>query len=362
MASQHRELYSYLDAEGNRKSIRLNGRDKSETDEKFQRFILMGKQAPTLLEFVDTVYRPVFINGLADTTKANYEIFLALYILPFMGDKPMNEIKVDEIQRFYDWMATAGSHGHRKNLNRATIQRVGGLASRIFRVAVEKEIIRSNPFKTTLLSNRGEPATHHKPLSDSEVDRIKRAIPTIEDERQRLYMGLLAYTGMRREEIMGLCWECIDLEQGFGKVKRVVVYPKNSVPIVKETPKTEASERVFIIPQPLKELLEPCAKQSGFVIHGRKPEEPASMSTMKRNYVEAFRAMGIQGRYNNHDWRTTFGAQLKDAGLTSAQGADLMGHADTRMFETVYARARDEGILKHRETIEKLNQPYACGT
>lgn len=32
------------------------------------------------------------------------------------------------------------------------------------------------------------------------------------------------------------------------------------------------------------------------------------------------------------------------------------------MFETVYARARDEGILKHRETIEKLNQPYACGT
>lgn len=351
-----------MDADGNRQSVRLYGKDKRETDEKFQRFILEGRQAPTLKEFVDLVYRPVFIAGLAETAKANYEIFLALYILPFMGDKPMNEIKVDDIQRFYDWMATASQHGHRKDLNRATIQRVGGLLNRIFKVAFEKELIRSNPFKTTLLTNHGEPAKHHKPLSDAEVDRVKRAIPTLEDERQRLYMGLLAYTGMRREEILGLCWENVNLEQGFGKVKRVVVYPKNSTPVVKETPKTEASERVFIIPQPLKELLEPCARESRFVIHGRKPDEPASLSTAKRTYEAVFAALGIKGRFDNHDWRTTFGAQLKDAGLTSAQGADLMGHADTRMFETVYARVREEGVLKHRGILEKINQGYVNGS
>lgn len=34
--------------------------------------------------------------------------------------------------------------------------------------------------------------------------------------------------------------------------------------------------------------------------------------------------LGIEG-YNNHDFRTTFGTQLKENGMTSAQVADLLG-------------------------------------
>ena len=50
---------------------------------------------------------------------------------------------------------------------------------------------------------------------------------------------------------------------------------------------------------------------------------------------------------------------LKENGMTSAQVADLMGHADTRMVETVYARAREEGIKKRRGDLEKMNKQYA---
>ena len=161
---------------------------------------------------------------------------------------------------------------------------------------------------------------------------------------------------------MGLRWEHVNLTEGYGEVKQVVVYPKNKIPVIKSNPKTKASERIFIIPIALKAILEPCQKESGFVIHGRKLEEPASQSTMKRNYESAFQALGIKGRFNNHDWRTTFAVQLKDEGLTSAQGADILGHADTRMFETVYARSRKESILKHRNAVESLNKSYACDT
>ena len=45
--------------------------------------------------------------------------------------------------------------------------------------------------------------------------------------------------------------------------------------------------------------------------------------------------------------------------MTSAQVADVMGHADTRMVETVYAPRRHEGIMKHKNTIELLNNNYA---
>ena len=52
---------------------------------------------------------------------------------------------------------------------------------------------------------------------------------------------------------------------------------------------------------------------------------------------------------------------MKESGLTSAQVADLMGHADTRMVETVYARTRHEGVMKHKNTLELLNQEYIRG-
>ena len=72
--------------------------------------------------------------------------------------------------------------------------------------------------------------------------------------------------------------------------------------------------------------------------------------------------MGLKGKYNNHDWRATFGTQLKERGLSSAQVADLMRHADTRMVETTYARTRHEGVMKHQKTLEMINSEYRIGS
>ena len=46
---------------------------------------------------------------------------------------------------------------------------------------------------------------------------------------------------------------------------------------------------------------------------------------------------------------------LKESGLSSAIVVDLMGHADTRMVETVYARTRHEGVMKQLEAVEAIN-------
>ena len=365
MAYKYRETYTYRDPLGIRQTIRVGGKDKAETDEKFQEFLmgnLQDEKMPTFQAFVDDIYRPTFIQQLAATTQTNYEIYLKKYIFPFLGEMKLSQVSVVTIQQFYDWMASSSQHGYQKDLNYATINRVGGLTSRIFRVAVELEIIKTTPFKHTLLRNRGEKAGHHKPLSDEEIDRVKREIPLLKNENERLYMGLLAYTGMRREEVLGLQWENIHLEQRYGEVEKVVVYPGNSVAVIKENPKTEASERFFIIPQALYDLLAPCRRISGYVIHGEDPEAPASVRAMQSVYRGAFSKLKIKGLFDNHDFRTTFATQMKEIGLTAAQVADLMGHADTRMVETVYARARKSGIMKQRDAIEAINSGYVIGT
>lgn len=309
---------------------------------------------PTLQSFVDETYRPSFMLRLKPTTRENYEQYLRMYILPFLGTIPMKEVTVATIQSFYNYMAEAASHGHKKNLNAATIHRVRGLTSRIFSVAQEMGILSDTPFKNRLLTIRAEQSGHHKPLPDDMMDHVKKTLPTIQDPDLRLYFGFLAYTGMRREEIMGLTWEQVNLPDKMAYVRCTVTYPDRSKPVVQHSAKSQHSIRPILLPDPLVHLLLPLAQPSGFLFGG---ENPWPYATMNRHIAKGKKLLGIDG-YSSHDFRTTFGTQLKESGLTSAQVADLMGHADTRMVETVYARAREEGIRKRRADLDRLNAPY----
>ena len=130
------------------------------------------KKLPTLREFILQEYQPTFIANLEQTTQSNYDQYIKLNILPFMGDLRLDEINVGTIQRFYDWMANAASHGRKKNLNRNSILRVSGLLSRIFKVAIEMGLMSESPIKKTLLRINAEEGGHHTALPDREVTRI----------------------------------------------------------------------------------------------------------------------------------------------------------------------------------------------
>jgi len=354
--SDYRETYHYLE-DKEIKSIRIRARSKTEADEKYCEFLmdLMSQKAkaPSLKTFVEETYKKKFMRGLSPTTAANYINYLDRYILPVLGELPMDSITVTNVQELYDWMANGKKNGLQQDIVSGTITRVGGLLGRIYRIAIDLKVVDDNPLKKTLLTNEGEKSGHHKALPDADVDSVRKKIPHLANEQQRLYMGLLAYTGMRREEIAGLGWEHIHLKEGYGEIKRTVVYPNGKETVVRDKTKTRKSTREFLIPDPLADILKPLAKESGYVIHGRNEDEPASLSTLRRIFRPAFKELGITD-YNNHDWRSTFGTQLKDTGMSSAQVADLMGHADTRMVETTYAPTRHESLMKHKTLINQL--------
>ena len=312
--------------------------------------ISQKKAVPTMREFIEETYEPAFIRNLAPKTVDNYTQYIKLNILPFLGDMRLDEIKVTTIQQFYDWMATAASRGRKKNLNRDTITRVSGLLSRIFKVAQEMGVIDDTPMKKTLLRIRAEEAGHHQAMPDVEIARIKAEIPSLENEEQRLYMALLAFTGMRPEEVYGLRWEDVHLERSYAQVVRAVTYPRNNKPHI-GPPKTDKSSRTVLLAAKVVEILRVAQKAEGFILGG---DAPWCYSKKRRVSDAAFKKLGIEG-YTDADFRTTFGTQLKESGKTSAEVADLMGHADTRMVETVYARTRHEGVMKHLTDVEKIS-------
>ena len=241
-----------------------------------------SNEFPTVRDFVEQIYLPTYIQMLAPKTVENYKQYLKLNILPFLGDMRLNEVTVSTIQQFYNWMAEGSLHGHKKNLNRRSIERIGGLTSRIFKVAFEMKLIDDMPFKNTLLSIRAEPASHHKVLPDSEIKRIKQEIPQMESMKERVFMGLLAYTGMRLEEVLGLRWEDVNLPERYCEITHTVTYPGNNQPCVREGGKTLTSCRTVILPEPLVAILQSVPTQTGFLIGGEHPLCWASYQRMRR--------------------------------------------------------------------------------
>lgn len=358
MASKIRKTYYYTHNDREH-TVRLYGTSEQELDKKFQEFLAalasdstepdMGCSI-TLEEFIRSDYEPTFLPGLKPTTRQNYQRYIDRYIIPFLGRYPLDEINVKHVQQFMNQMAEGKKYGLDQNLCEKTITRVCGLCSRIFRIAVEMHKAKDIPFKSTLLVNKGRESGHHTALPDAELNRIKENIPTLDRPIECLYMGLLVYTGMRREEILGMRWEDINLDARYATVSRAVTYPDNNHPHV-DTPKSKTSFRTVVLAQPLCSILKRYQKSSGFIFGD---EEPLCYVTYQRLRRKCFKQLNIVG-YNNHDFRATFGTQLKENGLTSAQVADLLGHADTRMVETVYARTRHEGIMKNMGAIDLLN-------
>ena len=229
------------------------------------------KTVPTLQQFVDETYRPSFIVGLKPTTQINYENRLKRDILPFMGHMPLDQITLATIQQFYDHMAHASQHGHRKNYNEASIKRVRGLLSRIFAVAKEMKLITDSPIKNRLLQIKAEQSGHHKALPDALIAKVKQKIPTLEDLELRLYFALLAYTGMRREEILGLHWEDVDLDTGTAYVCWTVTYPDQNHPVIQNSAKSKRSIRPVLLATPVLQIIRPLAKPKGFLFGGDTP-------------------------------------------------------------------------------------------
>jgi len=104
----------------------------------------------------------------------------------------------------------------------------------------------------------------------------------------------------------------------------------------------------------LKSILLSSSSRQGFALGGDEPLLP--YSTTKRTFEKAKKALGITG-YNNHDFRITYATQLSKKGLTNKEVAGLLGHADTRMMDKVYAPTRKSRIMKQHDIIEGIMCP-----
>lgn len=88
-----------------------------------------------------------------------------------------------------------------------------------------------------------------------DTDEIVKLISGCEGDKAEIPILLALWLGLRRSEILGLCWDCIDFKKGVVSVERALVRNEYGEFVLKDFPKNEGSRRKLSCPSYILEKL-----------------------------------------------------------------------------------------------------------
>jgi integrase len=235
---------AFRDSDGR---LRFRTVDGSFEDAKALRAELVGKVrkgarvAPSRLTFSD--YADEWIAGLdlRPRTIEGYRYRLERHLRPRFGRRKLAEITTDDVARMVAELKRAGYAGW-------TVNSVLTALSPMMRRAERRGLIAANPVRGL---ERGERATvengEKRILDEAELGKLLAG-----KSSYRVLIALLAFSGLRLGEALGLVWDDVDFEQGFIHVRGQLSRKRERV-----VEKTAGSRReVVLVPQLAKILRE----------------------------------------------------------------------------------------------------------
>ena len=227
-------------------------------------------ETPTVAEYCEKWLLMQSANIRA-TTLIDYSSKVKNYIVAPLGHMYMADVTADDVK-------VAIVRASKKS--ESVYHSVQTLYKSIFRAAVESHIITESPC-ANLSAKGGKKAQDKDALTDEQaatlLDAVKGLPPYV-----FIMIGL--YAGLRREEILGLKWDCVHLDgrAPYLSVRRAW-HTEHNRPIILTDLKTNAAKRDVPLPPQLAECLKAAKKnsKSDYVV-ANSDGDPLSYSQFKR--------------------------------------------------------------------------------
>jgi len=290
----------------------------------------------------DTVRKTTYIKNLTHYNK---------HIKPYFENISLERIKPIDIEKWQNKLVN-------ENYAQSTISRYKNIFYAILEKAYKNDIIKENPFKKVNQPKAKQIAINLLLEDDSRIS------PFNEDELKVMftfegYLGyliyLIAFTGMRPSEVLGLDWKDIDYEN-----KRIAVYKSAAGGAVSNT-KTKSSTRyVDILPNleiKLKEWQSKC-KSSKIVFPNKFGNRYYGHAGLSKVFKKRLEKAGIQHRYLyqlRHTFASRFISRLSD-GVNILWVSKMLGHKDISITLNTYAKFIKEDQDKRLSNLEKMAQ------
>ena len=262
------------DADGKR--VAIYGSTRKELHEKVKEAqreiddISFRKENPTVKEYCEK-WLMMKSATIKPQTLRGYKLSLRKYVIEPIGDMYIDEVTLDDLKLLMVPVSKMSS---------AVYSTVNMLIKSVFDSAEANQLIESNP-AVTLSAKGGKARKKKEALSDEQVNTL---LATIKGLPPYVFVMIGLYAGLRREEILGLQWDCVflDEETPYIAVRRAW-RSENNRPVVSTELKTPAAKRDIPIPKCLVDCLrEAKAKSISDYVIADSNGKPLSYSQFQR--------------------------------------------------------------------------------
>lgn len=182
----------------------------------------------------------------------------------------------------------------------------------------------------------------HAILQRPEIPKLLEIVRGDDAELQILMALMLA---MRRSEILGLMWDCVDLQSRTLTVMRSMVQGKDCRRVIKDVPKTAKSYRTIPLPDRIVELLNafPEDGREGLLFHHDYNYATQHLNRLCKKH-------GIT-KAGLHGMRHTNASLMSGLGISEKVAMQRGGWSTPHVMKKVYTHAFDDDVAEAAEMV-----------
>lgn len=289
----------------------------------------------------------LYKSNSAINTQKMYQNIINNHIKPNLGHLKLKNIKPHHLQEVANKLISS---------NKCTIARQYKLTiKQILKSAEENSYIHKNVAEAIKLPKIERPKK--RALSDKEKEYIKSANLS---PKERAFVSLMLFTGLRRGEALALNFNDFDLENKTLNISKTIVYGENDA-LLKPMPKTEAGIRTLPLPDILIEDIAPLltslkSEEMLFTMSNGKAMSKSSFNKFWKSIIKKLQEVAkpepLKSDITPHMFRHTYATSLYYAGVDIKTAQYLLGHSSIQMTLDVYTHLER---LKNSNISEKLN-------
>lgn len=268
-----------------------------------------------------------------------YKTLINSYIVPKLGNKKIKDIKIYDVKELLKDMESTPT----------TAKKTLQLIKRILNDAVDNDIVVKN-----VAQNIKPPKIIKKERFPVSLEEDKLILQS--NSKYAPFFILMRYTGMRKEEIVPITIDDIDLKNKTISINKAVTFVHNQ-PVLKKTKNKKT--RIVPILDVIYDLIVDLINNSHDKLLFRKESDNKMLtdSAIKR-HLESFLYDINKDRENKikftcHQLRHSYCTMLYYAGVRIKKAQELMGHSSADMVYNIYTHLDEQ-----RENAEQLINNY----
>lgn len=304
-----------------------------------------GRQ--TLGAFFEQWWMDHAIVELKRSTLAAYRCLWEAHAEPRLGGMPLREIDARRVVTFRGELLSAGVGSH-------SVVKTLAMLQRVFRDAVEYGEVSFNPFKSVQKPSPG-PSREAHPLTPLQVERLADDLELRGYRMAGVLVRLMAYTGLRPQEALGLHWYAVrertllvEVANADGELERL-----------KNRKRSRKRSRTVDLLRPVQEDLRAWRTARGrpadgelvfpHAVDGGLWRDEHYRTWRRRTYVPSAENVGLPTP-RPYDLRHTWASlRIAEKRLSVAEIAEQLGDKTSTVLD-VYTHVMQE--WRHRRTVD----------